>query len=240
MRVDGMKKSLFQKAAAVFLVTLAAFSFLVMVGEPVGEAPASGRFSTFRTVVIDPGHGGADGGAVGYSGSVEKGLNLDISLKLRDLLRCSGFRVVMIREDDRSIHEEGVEGIAAQKRSDLHRRLAIYNEDPTALVVSVHMNRYGDPACNGAQIFYSPNLPASKELAGNLQSAFVRRLQPENRREIKPAEERLFLLFHAKVPAVLCECGFLSNPEEEALLLEDDYRSKVAFTLFEGLLDYLI
>ena len=233
-----MKKSLLYKAAAVFFVTLAAF--FILTGEEDPEMfPTLGRLSVPPTVVIDPGHGGADGGAVGYSGSVEKGINLDISLKLRDLLRHSGFRVVMTREDDRSIHDEGVEGIAAQKRSDLYNRLEIYQRDPSAVVVSVHMNRYEDPACSGAQIFYSPNLPASEELAAQLQSAFVRRLQPENRRTIKPAEENLFLLFHAKVPAVLCECGFLSNPEEEALLQDEDYRAKVAFTLFEGLLDYL-
>lgn len=224
-------------AAAVVVTTaaLAAAVFHIERNIPVNTAGSSAR-----TIVIDPGHGGEDGGAVGYSGSVEKGINLSISQKLHDLLTLCGFRVIMTREDDRSIHDEDANTISEQKRSDLYNRLEIYNEDPGAIVLSIHLNKYEDSSVHGAQIFYSQNQNASKQLAQSIQSAFVMMLQPENTREIKPAESNLFLMFHAEVPAVLCECGFLSNPDEEALLQDEEYQSKVAFTIFTGLMDYLL
>lgn len=235
-----MKRELIRKVAVVMIIPLAAFFLILTVSHLEKTAPVTGNVASTRTIVIDPGHGGADGGAVGYSGSIEKDLNLDISLKLRDLLRSCGFRVVMTREDDRSIHDEGAESIGAQKRSDLYNRLDIYNEDPTAIVISIHLNKYEDMSCKGAQIFYSTNQEASKELAQSIQSAFVGTLQSGNKREIKPAESNLFLLFHSEVPAILCECGFVSNPEEEALLMNEEYRSKVAFVIMTGLMDYLV
>ncbi len=235
-----MEKELIRKVAVVAAVPLAAFFLVFTVVHLDRTAPVTGNVSSSRTVVIDPGHGGADGGAVGYSGSVEKDMNLDISLKLRDLLKVCGFRVVMTREDDRSIHDNSAGTIAEQKRSDLYNRLKIYNEDPTALVISIHLNQYGDPSCKGAQVFYSANLDASKELAQSVQSSIVKMLQSKNQRVIKPAEKNLFLLFHSEVPAILCECGFVSNPDEEALLLNEEYRTQMAFSILNGIMDYLI
>lgn len=235
-----MKKEYFYKAAVVIIIPLAAFLIYLTVVHIDKTAPVGGNIASYRTIVIDPGHGGSDGGAVGYSGSIEKDMNLDISLKLRDLLKMSGFNVLMTREDDRSIHDEDAGSVGAQKRSDLYNRLDIYNADPTALVISVHLNKYEESSVHGAQIFYSPNLPASKEFAQSVQSAFVNQLQPDNKRMIKPAEKNLFLLFHAEVPAILCECGFVSNPTEEGQLMDAEYRSEVAFTIFTGLMDYLL
>ena len=234
-----MKRELFQKVVIAAAVPLAAFFLVVTVLHLDRTVLTVGGVSAVQTVVIDPGHGGSDGGAVGYSGSIEKEMNLDIALKLRDLLRVSGFRVVMTREDDRSIHDEGAETVAEQKRSDLYNRLDLYNADPTAIAVSVHLNQYPDPACRGAQIFYSPNDERSEKLAASVQGAFVRLLQPENTRQIKPADKNLFLLFHAEVPAILCECGFVSNPEEEALLMSEEYRAETAFAIYSGIVDHL-
>lgn len=235
-----MKREYYRKAAVVIVILLAAFFLIHTITRLEEASPAAGSLPTVRKIVIDPGHGGVDGGAVGYSGSIEKDLNLDISLKLRDLLTACGFEVVMTREDDRSIHDDSALSIREKKHSDLYNRLAIYNDDPMVLVVSVHLNQYGDSSVSGTQIYYSPNQPASKELAQSIQSAFVVQLQPENRRGIKPAENDLFLLFHAEVPAVLCECGFVSNPEEEAKLLDEEYRSKIAFSILTGIMDYLV
>lgn len=235
-----MKIELIRKVAVVAAVPLAAFFLILAVTRLETTAPVTGNVASTRTIVIDPGHGGVDGGAVGYSGSIEKDMNLDISLKLRDLLRACGFRVVMTREDDRSIHDEGADSIGAKKRSDLYNRLKIYNEDPTALVISIHLNQYEDPSCKGTQVFYSANLDASKELAQSVQSSIMQMLQPENKRVIKPAESNLFLLFHSQVPAILCECGFVSNPEEEALLMDEEYRAKMAFAIMTGMMDYLV
>ncbi len=232
------REFLWRSLIVVAFLTATAF-LIVLIMQLEKTALVSGNVSAMRTVVIDPGHGGADGGAVGYSGSIEKDLNLDISLKLRDLLQACGYRVIMTRKDDRSIHDEDANTIRDQKRSDLYNRLEIYNENPTALVISIHLNHYGDPSCKGAQVYYSTNQDASKELAQSIQFSIITMLQQENKRDIKPAESNLFLLFHSEVPAVLCECGFVSNPEEEALLLDEEYRSKMAFAILTGLTNYL-
>lgn len=190
-------------------------------------------------VIIDPGHGGMDGGAQS-NGIVEKGINLAIAQNLRDLLSVQGFHVIMTREDDRSIHDEGITQIARQKRSDLHNRLAIMEDHPEAIFISIHQNQFPQPSCQGAQIFYSQNRLESQKLAQAIQESFQRNLQPENSRQIKPAQNNLFLLYEAKIPAVMAECGFLSNPQESQKLAETEYQEQVAFTIFDGLMDFLV
>ena len=183
------------------------------------------------TIIIDPGHGGFDAGATGYEGMIEKDINLSISLKLRDLLQANGFTVHMTRETD--------EATAGKKKEDMYARLETMSDYPHSLYISVHQNQYPQSQYHGAQIFYSKNLPESKELAQNLQQAFVQLLQPENTREIKPGEKNLFLLYKATVPAVIVECGFLSNPTEAQQLASSEYQDKVAFTIFTGILQYI-
>lgn len=190
-------------------------------------------------VILDPGHGGIDGGAQA-NGIVEKDINLAIAQNLRDLLSLQGFHVIMTREDDRSIHDEGITQIARQKRSDLHNRLAITENHPEAILISIHQNQFPQPSCQGAQIFYSQNRPESQKLAQAIQESFQRNLQPENDRQIKPAQNNLFLLYEAKIPAVMAECGFLSNPQEAQKLSQTEYQEQAAFVILEGLMDFLL
>lgn len=190
-------------------------------------------------VIIDPGHGGMDGGAQA-NGIVEKNINLSIAQNLHDLLSVQGFHVIMTREDDRSIHDEGLTQVVRQKRSDLHNRLAIMEAHPDAIFISIHQNQFPQPSCQGAQIFYSQNRPESEKLAQVIQEAFQRNLQPDNNRQIKPAQNNLFLLYEAKIPAVMVECGFLSNPQEAQKLAETEYQEQVAFTIFDGLMGFLV
>lgn len=190
-------------------------------------------------IVIDAGHGGIDGGCTSADGVPEKGINLDILLKLRDMLEVNGFEVRVTRDTDRSIHDEGVEGIAAQKSSDMDNRLAIFNESDNAVCISIHQNQFTDPKYSGAQMFYSGSNSTSEELARAIQGKFKEFLQPDNEREIKLCGKELFLCYYSNNPTVMAECGFLSNPDEAALLNTDEYRSKVAFTLFSGINDYL-
>lgn len=190
-------------------------------------------------VILDPGHGGIDGGAQA-NGIVEKDINLAIAQNLRDLLSVQGFHVIMTREDDRSIHDEGITQIARQKRSDLHNRLAITENHPEAILISIHQNQFPQPSCQGAQIFYSQNRPESQKLAQSIQESFQRNLQPENDRQIKPAQNNLFLLYEAKIPAVMAECGFLSNPQEAQKLSQTEYQEQAAFVILEGLMDFLL
>ena len=188
------------------------------------------------TVIIDPGHGGVDGGAVGVDGVVEKGINLSISLKLKTFFQQAGFKVIMTRENDRSIHDDDANTVRKQKKSDLYNRLDIIKDNPRALFISIHQNIFDSSKYSGTQVFYSKNNSASELLAATLQNNIKNLLQPQNNREIKIAGKNLFLLYNAQSPAVLVECGFLSNAKEAAELQTNDYQNKIAFSIFYGTL----
>lgn len=190
-------------------------------------------------IILDAGHGGIDGGCTSAEGVPEKGINLSILLRLRDLLEINGYRVEVTRDSDRSIHDEGIQGIANQKSSDMDNRLAIFNSDSDAICVSIHQNQFTDPVYSGAQMFYASTNRRSEALAQSLQSRFKELLQPDNDREIKLCGKELFLCYYSNNPTVMAECGFLSNPEEAALLNTEEYQEKVALTLFAGINDYM-
>ena len=181
-------------------------------------------------VVLDPGHGGEDGGAVGQDGIVEKDINLKIALKLKDLLESVGYDVVMTREEDEAIYDDTAETLREKKRSDLNNRVKIIekNSDSKTIFVSVHQNKFPNPKYFGTQIFYSKNDQKSEKLASSIKDSVVGFLQSQNKREIKPANKKIFLLNKAQIPAVVVECGFLSNEEEAKKLSSDSYQSKMA------------
>jgi len=154
------------------------------------------------------------------------------------MLEMSGYEVLVTRDEDISIHDDGIEGLAAQKSSDMDNRLDIFNSRDNAVCVSIHQNQFNDSRYSGAQMFYSSSNKKSESLARALQKRFVEYLQPDNTREIKQCGKELFLCYYSKNPTVMAECGFLSNPEEAALLNTDDYQSKVAFTLLSGIIDF--
>lgn len=210
-------------------------------GSEKGAVPVSlvGMEDSTPLVVLDAGHGGIDGGCTSADGIPEKGINLDILLRLRDLLRINGYDVRVTRDSDRSIHDDGIEGIAAQKSSDMDNRLAIFNGSDNAVCLSIHQNQFTDPQYSGAQMFYSNNNRSSEAFARSLQESFRELLQPENDREIKLCGKELFLCYYSENPTVMAECGFLSNPEEAALLVTDEYRQKVAMVLFKGIEDFI-
>ena len=191
-----------------------------------------------QVIVLDAGHGGMDGGCSSAAGDVEKDINLAILLELRELLQASGYEVIVTRDTDVSIHDAGVEGIANQKSSDMDNRLAIFNSVRGAVCLSIHQNQFTDPQYSGAQMFYADTNSRSAALAQQLQQQFVAFLQPENRRETKLVGKELFLCYYSKNPTVMAECGFLSNPEEAALLVTEDYQRKVAFTLYAALVQF--
>ncbi len=186
-----------------------------------------------------PPHGGIDGGCTSAEGVPEKGINLDILLKLRDILEVNGYEVEVTRDTDRSIHDEGVEGIAAQKSSDMDNRLEVFNKNSNAVCISIHQNQFTDPKYSGAQMFYSASNSSSESLARAIQGRFKELLQPENEREIKLCGKELFLCYFSENPTVMVECGFLSNPDEAAMLNNEEYRSKIAMTIFSGISDFV-
>ncbi|MDD6270078.1 MAG: N-acetylmuramoyl-L-alanine amidase [Oscillospiraceae bacterium] len=189
-------------------------------------------------IVLDAGHGGMDGGCSSVNGTPEKGINLNIMLHLRRMLQICGYTVEVTRETDCSIHDEGIEGIANQKSSDMDNRLELFNKYDNAVCLSIHQNQFTDSSYSGAQMFYSNQVKGSAAMAQNIQDSFVEFLQPENKREIKLCGKELFLCYFCKNPTVMVECGFLSNPEEASLLETEEYQQKVAFTVFSGLEKY--
>jgi len=190
-------------------------------------------------VILDPGHGGVDGGASTADGVAEKGINLNISLLLRDFLRSAGVEVVMTRETDLSIHDDSATTIRKKKASDLNNRLAIARKNPTAIFISIHQNKFEQSQYHGAQIFYSKNHERSRSLAQAIDASIKRRLQPGNKRELKQGGKNLFLLWNSPLPTVLVECGFLSNPVEAQKLQTEAYQREMAFSIFCGIEAYL-
>ena len=211
--------------------------FLAIILCACGCSVRTSTIPQSQAVLVDPGHGGPDGGAVAEDGTLEKDINLAISLYLRDFLAVSGVPVAITRESDMSLHSEDAVTIREKKISDLHHRLALYEQ--SALVISIHQNRFEQPQYRGAQVFYSQNSPESRLIAESIQGSIVESLQKENDRQVKKVGTEIYLLYHAEIPAVMVECGFLSNENEAALLSDENYRQKLAFVIFASIIEHL-
>lgn len=175
-------------------------------------------------IVIDAGHGGMDGGSTSFSGALESNINLEIALTLDDLFHLLGIDTLMIRTTDASIHTNG-DSIASKKVSDLKERVRIVNNTENAVLISIHQNHFTDSKYSGAQIFYAPT-EKSQELATRLQSSFVDKLNHGSNRKTKQADG-IYLMQNITRPGVLVECGFLSNPLEEAKLRDRTYQQNI-------------
>lgn len=191
---------------------------------------------TRPTIVIDAGHGGFDGGATAPDGTQEKTLNLAIAKPLAVMLTLCGFDVTMTRQTDEGLHDEADSTVREKKVSDMNARLALYEE--AQMVISIHQNMFAVKGCHGAQVFYSTNHPCSKALASYVREELVSKLQPENTRELKAGNKDIFLLHKTTKPAILVECGFLSNADELEKLKNEDYQRQLAFAIACGAVRY--
>ena len=228
-----------KKSFRLTVAMIGCFALLAVCARVTDKAlPTAVQTAEKPVIVLDAGHGGLDSGAVGKSGLLEKDVNLSVVKKLASMLKMSGFEVVLTRNEDISIYDAGVEGMRNQKLSDMDNRLKIVQKYPDSIFLCIHQNNYTDPQYFGGQMFYNNNNPNNRTLAQIMQNRFAL-LQKGNDREIKLSGEELFLLKSNPNPSLLIECGFLSNPEEEALLATDEYRQKTAFTIYCGLLEYL-
>lgn len=187
-------------------------------------------------IIIDPGHGGEDGGATSCAGLLESTYNLDISLRLNDLLHLLGYDTKMTRRTDTSIYTKG-ETIAQKKVSDLKERVRIANETENALLLSIHQNNFSDSKYSGAQVFYA-GTEGSEQLAKQLQDAFVSTVNPGSNRKSKKSDG-VYLMEHIDCTGVLIECGFLSNAAEEAKLRSADYQKKLCCVIAATVGQYL-
>lgn len=188
-----------------------------------------------KTVVVDPGHGGMDPGKIGINDVEEKEINLEISLMLRDKLEKQGIQVVMTRETDQGLYDKDSSN---KKVQDLQRRVELIHEEQPVCVVSIHQNSYPDASVKGAQVFYYEDSTEGKKLAEELQNALIAQVDPENHRQAK-GNTTYYLLERTDVPLVICECGFLSNPEEAELLTDQAYQETLTDAIVSGILEYL-
>ena len=177
-----------------------------------------------RCFIIDAGHGGVDGGATSCTGVLESNMNLQIAVRLNDMMRLLGMQTKMIRTTDTSVYTEG-NTIAAKKVSDLKERVRIVSEQSNPILISIHMNYFTDSRYAGPQVFYA-DTQNSKEIAKCLQDGLKNDLVPDNNRQAKPASG-IYLMQHINCPGVLIECGFISNHEENARLNNPEYQKKL-------------
>jgi len=189
------------------------------------------------TVIIDAGHGGEDCGAIGVSGIYEKDLNLKIEAELGNILSENGFAVVHTRTKDALLYTEEENIYGMRKISDLKNRCKIGAEYPNAIYISIHMNSYKSANCTGLQVYYSQNNNSSMALATCIQQNVKSKLQPDNNRQIKVGKG-IYLLENLSNPAILVECGFLTNPEECEKLSKKEYQKQLSFAIFCGIIDY--
>lgn len=232
-------KRIFKLIAVILIGVMAACvplaSFLRLTERCSGAAIL---MQQIPVIVIDAGHGGIDGGAVAQDGTLEKDLNLSIAQKTERLFWLFGYKTVMTRSDDRLISDKNATTIRQKKSSDLHNRSKLLSSYENAVLLSIHQNKFSQAKYSGTQVFYSGNHPSGQLLAGCMQRSIVSALQPQNTREIKRSGSEIYLLHTAQHPAVMVECGFLSNKEELSKLKDSDYQSKIAFCILYGIIDF--
>ena len=187
------------------------------------------------TVVIDSGHGGKDPGKIAADGTLEKDINLAIALKLQSYLQAADVHVIMTRTTDTGLYDPDASN---KKIQDMKNRINLMEGSKADLIISIHQNSYSDSNIHGAQVFYYTTSTVSKSLAETLQTVLVRDLDPENHRKAK-ANDSYYLLKKTTLPIAIVECGFLSNPEEAALLKADSYQDQIAWILHLGILQHL-
>lgn len=233
---DFMNKKL-AVIVSVLIVTSFALNIFT-VSKSVKQVSAS--VSDAVTVIVDAGHGGEDGGAIGKSGSLEKDINLQFALKVNDYLSFFGINTYMVRTEDRSVGDITLPTIRERKVSDIRARAALMDLFENSIYLSIHQNEFTQSYVHGTQVFYAPNSEESKNLATVIQKTVCSLTQPDNTKVPKESGTNIYVLYNASKPACLCECGFVSNPEEEKLLLSEDYQRKFSLALSFSVLNYLI
>ena len=222
------------------IISVIIFICTLTLRNPISAVKSTKQNANQPIVIIDAGHGGFDGGAVSDDGTVEKDINLSIALYLREYLAIFNIKTIMIRETDCSVEDNGLNTIRQKKTSDLHNRMKIMEETDNAIFVSIHQNKFPDGKYSGTQVFYSPKTKdESQVLAQTIQDYIVNTLQKDNKRQIKECGTSVFLMYNAVKPAVLVECGFLSNYEETQRLKSSEYQKKIAFCIAMGIQNYL-
>lgn len=215
------------------LVFLIFFGTWLTERSPSSDRSAPSAFSSdaLPIIILDPGHGGEDGGTVGVNGIYEKDINLAVAQKINTILRTAGIATVMTRTEDVLLYDKNSDYQGQKKVQDLLTRRKIAETYDNAIFVSIHMNAFPESQYHGLQVYYSTNSAESIRLAEEIQTITTEWLLPNNTRRIKAAGSNIYLLDRLHCPAVLIECGFLSNPEECQNLSTEEYQQQLALTI---------
>lgn len=230
-----LSKKRFGIISTILLISLFVFVFQVASSKQTVQTvslPVSNK-----VIVLDAGHGKPDEGAQSSNGTTEAETNLKITLKVQSLLEQSGATVVLTRSDENAIYDLDKTTLKQKKISDIHNRVKIGNESSADIFVSIHLNKISQQQYYGWQCFYKQNDEKSTALAKSLQENLNDSIQKENKR-VSMKLDNVYIIKHVEIPISIVECGFLSNPEEETQLLSDDYQNRLAWGIYNGIMNY--
>lgn len=214
-----------------FLLIAVCINISYKIDDVMVKTVGINNVKTKKTVIIDPGHGGIDVGTVGIDGSLEKNINLSISLDLYDYLMVSGINTVLTRDGDYEVYRAGEK----RTKSDLYNRMDFINSVPDSILISIHQNHFENEAEWGTQVWFSPNDEISPTLADKILRSVKRNIQPENKRENKVSDNSYYILYKAQKPSVMVECGFVSNRNENNKLQDKEYQKDMAYSILAGI-----
>lgn len=214
-----------------FLLIAVCINISYKIDDVMVKTVGINNVKTKKTVIIDPGHGGIDVGTVGIDGSLEKNINLSISLDLYDYLMVSGINAVLTRDGDYEVYRAGEE----RTKSDLYNRMDFINSVPDSILISIHQNHFENEAEWGTQVWFSPNDEISPTLADKILQSVKKNIQPENKRENKVSDNSYYILYKAQKPSVMVECGFVSNRNENNKLQDKEYQKDMAYSILAGI-----
>lgn len=214
-----------------FLLIAVCINISYKIDDVIVKTVGINNVKTKKTVIIDPGHGGIDVGTVGIDGSLEKNINLSISLDLYDYLMVSGINTVLTRDGDYEVYKAGEK----RTKSDLYNRMDFINSVPDSILISIHQNHFENEAEWGTQVWFSPNDEISPTLADKILQSVKKNIQPENKRENKVSDNSYYILYKAQKPSVMVECGFVSNKNENNKLQDKEYQKDMAYSILAGI-----
>lgn len=232
MVVLNKKRITLVAIAACFSIFAFMFTTAKLDTKETVVLPVSGK-----TIVLDAGHGIPDEGAQSSNGTTEAQTNLKITLKVQNLLEQSGCTVILTRSDENAIYDIDSKTLKQKKISDIHNRVKIGNESSADVFVSIHLNKIPQQQYSGWQTFYKSSDENSTKLAKCIQSSLNESIQKENNRAAMKLDT-VYIMKKVEIPISIVECGFLSNPEEEKNLLNDEYQNKLAWGIYTGIIDY--
>ena len=224
---------------SILCLTILLFSSIILIGNrtlvPVFQTQNPAFSGT--VYMIDAGHGGEDGGAVSSNGVIESTINLAVSRRLSAILCFLGENAMMTRENEQAVYSDDAVTLREKKRSDLENRVKMINRERNAQLISIHQNSMPSvPSVHGAQVFYN-KIEQADELANQVQNSLNHAVNSENHKSAKPIDSSIYLMKNVQCPAILVECGFLSNAYETEALQDPNYQMKLAVAITAGLLE---